>query len=71
VFVILITNFGKPKITAVYNDQSIFHKELYEAPSTCVVDVRFEGIICLSPGGLDGTRNGYGDAIEGDFWIWS
>ena len=40
----------------------------YEAPSTTVVDVKFEGIICLSPGGVGGTRDGYGDAIE-DLWI--
>jgi hypothetical protein len=34
----------------VYFDQSILRKELYEAPSTSVVDVRFEGIICISGG---------------------
>ena len=37
-------------------------KELYEAPLTTVVNVKYEGIICLS-----GTRNGYGDAIEDDW----
>ena len=36
----------------VYYNQSFIHKELYEAPSTSVVDVRFEGIICQS-GGLN------------------
>lgn len=43
-------------------------KRAYEAPEITVVDVKFEGIICLSPDGVGGTRNGYGDAIE-DEWI--
>lgn len=42
-------------------------KRAYEAPEITIVDVKFEGIICES-GGVGGTRNGYGDAIE-DEWI--
>ena len=41
----------------MYIDQSILRKELYEAPSTSVVDVRFEGIICQSQGGLGAPNN--------------
>lgn len=41
---------------------------VYVAPTATVVEVRSEGIICQSPGGVGGTRNGYGDAIE-DLWI--
>ena len=33
------------------------NKELYEAPSTTVVDVKFEGIICGSGGTEDYHRN--------------
>ena len=40
-------------------------KESYEAPTTNVVVVKQEGIICQS--GVKGTRNGYGDAIEDDW----
>ena len=36
----------------------IFCKENYEAPSTTVVDLKFEGLICQSPGGVGG-RDGY------------
>ena len=38
------------------------NKELYKSPSTAIVDVKTEGIICLS-----GTRNGYGDVSEDDW----
>ena len=52
----------------MYYDQSILRKELYEAPSTIVMDVKYEGIICLSPAGVEGIRDGYGDAFE-DLWL--
>ena len=32
----------------MYYNQSALLKELYEAPLTSVVDVKFEGIICTS-----------------------
>jgi hypothetical protein len=38
-------------------------KEFYCAPSTTVVEVKFEGIVCAS-GNLDAMRNGYGNAEE-------
>lgn len=41
-------------------------KETYEAPATSIVEVKYEGIICQS-GGVEGTRNGYGEAIEDDW----
>ena len=43
------------------------NKETYLAPSTLVFEVVQEGVICQSSGGVGGTRNGYGDAIE-DEW---
>jgi len=42
-------------------------KQAYLAPSALVFDVVQEGVICQSPVGVGGTRNGYGDAIE-DAW---
>ena len=42
-------------------------KQTYLAPSTQVFEVAQEGVICQSPGGVGGTRNGYGEAIE-DEW---
>ena len=30
----------------------------YEVPTTTIVDVKFKGILCQSPGGL-GVRGGY------------
>ena len=36
-------------------------KETYEAPAMLVVEVKAEGIICMS-----GDRNGYGDSYELD-----
>ena len=42
-------------------------KQTYLAPSTLIFEVMQEGVICQSPGGVRGTRNGYGDAIE-DEW---
>lgn len=41
-------------------------QETYEAPATTIVDVKYEGIICQS-GGVEGTRYGYGEAIEDDW----
>ena len=38
----------------------------YEAPSTEVLEVTFEGIICQSPG-IQSMRSGYGTAQE-DEW---
>ena len=43
------------------------NKQTYLAPSTLVFEVVQEGVICQSPGGVGGTRNGYGEAIE-DEW---
>ena len=42
-------------------------KQTYLAPSTLVFEVMQEGVICQSPVGVGGTRNGYGEAIE-DVW---
>ena len=42
-------------------------KQTYIALSTLVFEVLQEGVICQSPVGVGGTRNGYGDAIE-DEW---
>ena len=47
--------------------------ELYKAPTTEVLEVQSESVICQS-----GLRNGYGDSnpgidptdINGGFWIW-
>ena len=41
------------------------NKELYEAPSTLVLEVKVEGVVCTS--GVGANRTGYGDAIE-DEW---
>ena len=41
------------------------NKELYEAPSTLVFEVKVEGVVCTS--GVGANRSGYGDAIE-DEW---
>lgn len=50
------------------------HKELYDAPSTIVFEVKTEGVICES-----GLRDSYGTAndgidpssLDGDgIWIW-
>lgn len=38
-------------------------KELYEAPVTLVLEVKFEGLICQS-GGDQYTIPGYGDSLE-------
>lgn len=62
-FIIIITIFGTPKTTVVYYEQSFLSKELYEAPSTSVVGVRFEGIICQSLG----NRNPYIPTDENPF----
>ena len=43
------------------------NKQTYLAPSTRVFEVVQEGVICQSSGGVGGTRNGYGEAIE-DKW---
>ena len=40
-------------------------KQVYEAPSAMVFEVKIEGVICES--GVNGSRNGYGTAIE-DSW---
>ena len=40
-------------------------KQVYEAPSTTVFEVKIEGVICES--GVNGSRNGYGTANE-DSW---
>ena len=42
-------------------------KRTYLAPSTLVFEVVQKGVICQSPVGVGGTRNGYGEAIE-DEW---
>ena len=42
-------------------------KECYESPSMQVIELVQEGVVCQSPGGVGGTRNGYGNAIE-DEW---
>ena len=44
-----------------------YDKELYCAPSTTVVEVKFEGVICQS-GLMDATRSGYGDAENMDWF---
>ena len=41
------------------------NKELYEAPSMMVFEVKVEGVVCTS--GVGANRSGYGDAIE-DEW---
>lgn len=38
------------------------HKELYEAPSATVFEVKVEGVICAS--GVEANRSDYGDATE-------
>ena len=42
-----------------------YHNEIYEAPSTSVLEVSVEGVVCTS--GVGANRSGYGDAIE-DEW---
>ncbi len=39
-------------------------KELYQAPATTVVEVKFDGIVCQLSGGDQATIPGYGDALE-------
>ena len=39
--------------------------ELYETPTTEVVELKTEGIVCGSP---TGNRNGYGDAGDEQYW---
>ena len=34
------------------------HKELYQSPATTVVELKFEGIICLSLDNVDATMDG-------------
>ena len=41
------------------------NKELYEAPSTMVFEVKVEGCVCVS--GVEATRGGYGAAVEDDW----
>ena len=43
------------------------YKELYETPSTIVVDVKMEGVICQSTDGIEASRSGYGTANEEDW----
>ena len=50
-----------------YRNMEKKNKQTYLAPSTLVFEVLQEGVVCQSPGGVGGTRNGYGDAIE-DEW---
>lgn len=50
-----------------YRNMEKKNKQTYLAPSTLVFEVVQEGVVCQSPGGVEGTRNGYGEAIE-DEW---
>ena len=50
-----------------YRNMEKKNKQTYLAPSTRVFEVVQEGVVCQSPGGVGGTRNGYGEAIE-DEW---
>lgn len=38
-------------------DMELKHKELYQSPVTIVVELKFEGIICIS-GDVNATMNG-------------
>ena len=42
-------------------------KDVYMAPEALPVLFSSEVIVCTSPTGIDGERQGYGDAIE-DIW---
>ena len=42
-----------------------YHNEIYEAPSTSVLEVSVEGVVCTS--GVNSSRGGYGVAVE-DEW---
>ncbi len=66
VAVLKISNFATISV-AIYLNMETKHKATYIAPSTLVFEVVQEGVVCQSPGGVGGTRNGYGDAIE-DEW---
>ena len=41
---------GLKERTLIYNHMETKLKELYEAPSTMIFEVKQEGVICASPG---------------------
>ena len=50
-----------------YRNMEKKNKQTYLAPLTLVLEEVQEDVVCQSPGGVEGTRNGYGEAIE-DVW---
>lgn len=51
----------------IYFHMETKHKELYDAPSMLVFEVKIEGVVCQSQDGIESTRKGYGTALE-DTW---
>ncbi len=44
------------------------HKELYDAPSMLVFELKIEGVVCQSQDGIESTRKGCGTALDGGYW---
>ena len=53
-------------IFAFGNNATMEANKTYEAPTSTVVELKFEGILCQSDG-IQSMRSGYGEALE-DEW---